>query len=593
MQPLKRSEPMAMAWDVVQGNTTFEQISDWPRVLRDTAITIVLTDSLPARQRSRAVRILSDIDDPIATETCERVLETSASSLMRQAAISSRRTSTLLLRRVAYDVSYVVRTKALRALPPETPIADLRIAADDPHWRVRHELIAIVERRGLHASIDDWTRTDREHGFVEYVQWRHARLNLPENAATESGMFDWDSDPAVLLAELKYASRENWFEQLPYLIHHSAEKVRRWAVGQLLEFGTEPLCRKAIELATDPRDPGWTTAESLVRRLDEKRRPDWKPVEPLISEWSPEHPAVRRCGNPADETCWFVLQQHLRQHQMTPEQILPPPSTRVRETPPAPIQLSDRDTQGKRLAVSGHYLLPTEQFAVAFDAGIDSFFWESNYGTFNRFVKRLSVKNRSRLRMITGTFEAEPRLIRKDIDRALRLLHVEQLDVFLLFWSRSDRRFTEETLACLEDAKDCGKIKTYGLSTHQWQLARQQVEAGWDPVMVRHNLAHRGAEEVVFPVAKCQGTRIISFNTTCYGRLIEAGISACDCIRYSLHQPEVDLVLTAPATAEQLQENLAALDKPPLQAQQIVNWQKIGEQVYADNKAFRNGLQSR
>ena len=185
------------------------------------------------------------------------------------------------------------------------------------------------------------------------------------------------------------------------------------------------------------------------------------------------------------------------------------------------------------------------------------------------------------------------RLIAKDVDRALRLLKIDRLELFLLFWSRSKRRFSEEAIAKLEELLRAGKIKAFGLSTHQWQLAQQQIDDGWDPVMVRHNLAHRSAEEHVFPSARDHGTKIISFNSTCYGRLIAAGISACDCIRYSLHQPEVDLVLTAPATGEQLMENLSALDAPALTDEQLQRWRAIGDRVYAENKAFYNGLQSR
>ena len=237
--------------------------------------------------------------------------------------------------------------------------------------------------------------------------------------------------------------------------------------------------------------------------------------------------------------------------------------------------------------------LPTDQFEVAFDRGIDHFFWEHNYGTFNRFILRLSPSDRARLRMICGTFEAEPKKIAKDVDNALRILKLDCLDVFLLFWSRSTRRFSEETMLLLESLKTSGKIREFGLSTHQWQLAHDQIDTGWSPVMVRHNLAHRSAETIVFPKAVEHNTRIFSFNTTCYGRLIKAGVPAKDCIRYSLHRPEIDLILTAPATAEQLEENLSAMDAPALTESEIAQWQKIGDTVYRTNKAFYNGLQSR
>jgi len=61
-------------------------------------------------------------------------------------------------------------------------------------------------------------------------------------------------------------------------------------------------------------------------------------------------------------------------------------------------------------------------------------------------------------------------------------------------------------------------------------------------VMVRHNAAHRRAENEVLPFASRCSRRVILFNTTCYGRLLGPRLddphspTAADCIRYSLSQ---------------------------------------------------------
>ena len=592
MKRLSPSHPLSIAHEVILGRKSFDALEQWPRVKIDTAISLVLDESIRARHRADATKVLSASDDSHCLETCEYLLETSRSSLVRQAAISSRVSSNLLQRRIELDQSYVVRRKALAALPPEFPLASVRIAASDPHWRVRMALIEWIEKTNQVEEASRWKATDREVRFAEFLRWRQEPGELPE-AIEKQNQFDWDDDPAVLLAELKKQPREKWLEQLPFLVHHTGTSVSNWAVQQLFEFGTSELCHQAAKLANDPRHPGWQAVEHLANRLDADRRPDWKPVEPLIALWSENHPVNRSCEDPAKETCWLVLRKHLNEQRILAEQILPAPVAATPSVAMPEIELADRKPDSKRVAVSGHYLLPTEQFAVAFERGIDHFFWEHNYGTFNRFMLRLSPSDRARLRMICGSFEAEPKKIAKDIDNALRILKLDCLDVFLLFWSRSTLRFSEETLSLLESLKTSGKIRQFGLSTHQWQLAHDQIELGWSPVMVRHNLAHRSAETHVFAKAAQHKTRIFSFNTTCYGRLIQAGVPAKDCIRYSLHQPEIDLILTAPATAEQLAENLSALDAPELTASEIAEWQKIGDTVYQTNKAFYNGLQSR
>ena len=592
MKRLSTSHPLSIAQEVLQGRKLFDALDTWPQIKIDTAISMVLDESLPARRRAKGTEVLSNTDDPACEETCEYLLETSHSSLVKQAAISPKVRANLLKRRVELDPSYIVRRKALAALPSDFPLASIRTAASDPHWRVRMALVERIEETNQVAEAIDWNESDRETGFASFLRWRQEANELPA-INQKQNPFGWDDDPAVLLAELKKQPREQWLKQLPFLINHSGEKVRSWAVQRMLEFGTSELCDEAANRATDPRHPGWTAVEQLVNRLDADRRPDWNPVEPLVTAWSENHPVNRVCSDPEKETCWLVLRKYLNQNRILVEQILPAPIV-AEPVPQLPgIELVDREPDAIRIAVSGHYLLPTEQFAVAFERGIDHFFWEHNYGTFNRFVLRLSPSDRTRLRMIAGTFEAEPKKIAKDIDNALRILKIDCLDVFLLFWSRSTRRFSEEVLSLLESAKTSGKIRQFGLSTHQWQLAHDQIELGWNPVMVRHNLAHRSAEKIVFPKAAENDTRIFSFNTTCYGRLLKEGMSARDCIRYSLHQAEIDLILTAPSTAEQLDENLSAMDAPELTASEIAAWQKIGDSVYQNNKAFYNGLQSR
>jgi len=592
MKRLLPSDPLAIAHTVLRGKVSFDALDQWPKVKIDTAISLVLDETLPARRRAKATAVLSAVDDPVCRETCEYLLETSNSSLVRQTAVSIKISAKLLQRRVEFDPSYIVRRKSLATLPHDFPLASVRIAASDPHWRVRMALIEWIEQNDHVAEATQWKTTDREVGFAEFLRWRKVPDELPPSIQKEN-RFNWDDDPAVLLAELKQQPREQWLEQLPFLVHHGGTKVTNWAVQQLLEYGTSELCHQAAEMAHDPRHLGWQAVEQLANSLEAGRRPDWKPVQPLITSWSATHPVNRVCEDPEKETCWLVLRKFLNENRILIEQVLPAPVVASPTVAQPKIRLADRAPDENRIAVSGHYLLPTEQFAVAFERGIDHFFWEHNYGTFNRFINRLSPSDRVRLRMICGTFEAEPKKIAKDIDNALRILKLDCLDVFLLFWSRSTRRFSEEVLSLLNSLKTSGKIRSFGLSTHQWQLAQDQIELGWSPVMVRHNLAHRSAETIVYPKAASHDTRIFSFNTTCYGRLLKAGIPARDCIRYSLHQKEIDLILTAPSTAEQLAENLSALDAPELTAPQIEAWQKTGDSVYQNNKAFYNGLQSR
>src|SRR5262249_6938873 len=180
----------------------------------------------------------------------------------------------------------------------------------------------------------------------------------------------------------------------------------------------------------------------------------------------------------------------------------------------------------------------------------------------------------------------------RDAERVLRMLKVEQVAIFLLFWVQSWDRVTSDVRAALGRLKAEGKVAAYGLSTHSRPLAVEAMEAGWDPVMVRHSAAHRGAEERVFPRAAELGTSLVTFNNTCYGRLLEPrdgrpAPGAADCYRFSLAQPAVRCCFSAPATVVELDENLAALRDPSLPDERRRQLEEHGASLYREETIFR------
>jgi aryl-alcohol dehydrogenase-like predicted oxidoreductase len=244
------------------------------------------------------------------------------------------------------------------------------------------------------------------------------------------------------------------------------------------------------------------------------------------------------------------------------------------------------------LGNSGHYGLPVEGLARAVEAGVNLLFWEPNYQTLTEFAGRLSAADRHALHFVAGTFEADDKRVRQDVERALRLLNLDRLSLFLVFWVQGWNRITPEVRDALELLRDTGKIAAFGLSTHSRALAVEAIEAGWDPVMVRYSAGHRGAEEKVLPRALERGTSILTFNNTCYGRLLkpqgdEPPPGAADYYRYALAHPAVTVCLSAPATLEQLDENLAALHDPALPEERRRRLLAHGAAVYQEDTVFR------
>ena len=124
------------------------------------------------------------------------------------------------------------------------------------------------------------------------------------------------------------------------------------------------------------------------------------------------------------------------------------------------------------------------------------------------------------------------------------------------------------------------------------------MEQGWNPVMVRHSAAHRGAEKAIFPRAAELGTSLITFNNLCYARILRARQEGAtprpaDFYRYALSQPAVQLCLSAPATLEQLEENLTVLQDLDLPEDRRQPLLEHGAWVYREDSVFYKLVRSR
>ncbi|HEY1188506.1 MAG TPA: HEAT repeat domain-containing protein [Gemmata sp.] len=309
---------------------------------------------------------------------------------------------------------------------------------------------------------------------------------------------------------------------------------------------------------------------------------------------------------PTLETSWLVLARAAKMCRVPIWTLAPEtpwePSAVPRE-PAAPLalpqiqlvrpqQLGPGGPVVSPLGVSGHYGLPVGGYVRAAEQGVNLFFWEPNYATLTRFVTRLSPADRRGIHVLVGTFEADPAKIRKDAERALRNLKLERISVFLIFWTQSWQRITPDVRAELDRLKSDGLVQVYGLSTHNRGIARDAIVEGWNPVMVRHSAAHRKAETEVLPFARERGTSILTFNNTCYGRLLDPSFRPSDCFRYTLNTPGVSACFTAPSTLEYLEENLDALRNPELSPEVREKLLARGEWMYREDTVFRKTVRA-
>jgi predicted aldo/keto reductase-like oxidoreductase len=104
-------------------------------------------------------------------------------------------------------------------------------------------------------------------------------------------------------------------------------------------------------------------------------------------------------------------------------------------------------------------------------------------------------------------------------------------------------------------------------------------------------MAHRKAAREVCPVAAKARTPIVAFTATRWGTLLEPypgwpgrPPTASDCYRYCLAEPSVQVVLTAPRSLAELEQNLDVLELPPMSKPERGQWQRFGDLVYGAGK---------
>jgi predicted aldo/keto reductase-like oxidoreductase len=117
----------------------------------------------------------------------------------------------------------------------------------------------------------------------------------------------------------------------------------------------------------------------------------------------------------------------------------------------------------------------------------------------------------------------------------------------------------------------------------------------FDIFHLRYNAAHRGAEAEVFDqLNDQQKPGIVSYTATRWGQLLnpkkvprgEKPLTASDCYRFVLSNPNVDICMCGPRDRSQMQEALRSLELGALSEDESVRVRKIGDYVHQHSPKF-------
>jgi aryl-alcohol dehydrogenase-like predicted oxidoreductase len=245
-----------------------------------------------------------------------------------------------------------------------------------------------------------------------------------------------------------------------------------------------------------------------------------------------------------------------------------------------------------RLGFGASYLAPAEALEKAFhEKGLNFFLWGSGRrAPMADALKNLTQSHRDEVVIAFQSYDKSGMLMRHFHEKGLRRLGIDHVDLLLLSWMRGVPR--GGMLETAMKLKEEGKVRYLGISSHDRPLAGRiaaDPDIEMDAVMVRYNAAHTGAEKDIFPhLTDTHRPGVIAFTATRWGQLVnpkkmppgEEPLTAADCYRFALTSGHVNVCLTGPKTAQELEQNMEVLEKGPLSDEEMERVRRIGKHVY-------------
>jgi aryl-alcohol dehydrogenase-like predicted oxidoreductase len=254
------------------------------------------------------------------------------------------------------------------------------------------------------------------------------------------------------------------------------------------------------------------------------------------------------------------------------------------------------------IGLGSSYGLSGREVERAFERGVDFLLWGSmRKSDFGRGVREVARKDRARATIAIQTYARAAWTMPGSVERALRALGTEYVDILCLAWWNGlpPARIVDRAMAL----RDSGKVRHLMVSCHARPTFAQFVDDGrYDALMLRYNAAHPGAEREVFPFVEAAGPRerrpgVVAFTATRWGTLLQPRFTpegertptASDCYRFALSHPTVDVCLSGPSNAAELDEALAAVERGPLDDAEMAWMRRVGAHVRGATKLQPRG----
>ncbi len=261
---------------------------------------------------------------------------------------------------------------------------------------------------------------------------------------------------------------------------------------------------------------------------------------------------------------------------------------------PFPVPFSSRPLGRTGLDVGpiglgSSYGLSGPEVERAFERGVRFFLWGSRRRAgFGEGLRNVARRRREDMVIAVQSYTRVGALMLWSVDRALSALKTDYVDVLGLAWWNGPppQRIVDAALRL----RDKGKIRRIMISGHHRPTFERFIaDPAIDLLMLRYNAAHPGAEREIFPKLQPRRPGTIAFTATRWGTLLdprylppgEAVPRATDCYRFALTSPDVDVCLSGPKNAAELDAALAAVDEGPMDEAELAWMRRVGAAVRA------------
>lgn len=250
-----------------------------------------------------------------------------------------------------------------------------------------------------------------------------------------------------------------------------------------------------------------------------------------------------------------------------------------------------------RMGIAGNYGIDSADVRWAAEQGANYWVYGASFKQVTDGIREVIREDREKHVVAFLGWGISGWQVRRTVEKALRKLDTDYLDVFKLGWLGRTSAYSRGIVDALLRLKEEGKVRVIGTSIHDRKRAgRLALDSEIDLFMIRYNAKHPGAEEDIFPHLAQRNPAVVSYTALAWGQLIKplkgiemppwpgGGLDVPPltpelCYRFILSNPHVHLVLTGPKNREQLEGNLRAMQRGILSPEELEWVRQYGKLV--------------